>query len=124
MEMTTKHTPGPWYVFHSAHRGRFDDDGPGAFSIGDAPIARSANILCSRYEWPERAEEMKANARLIAAAPELLEALQWYESKAKQMVRAAIHQDIKLMLELMKEIAVEYGAQARAAIAKATGKQP
>ena len=67
--MQTQHTPGPWYVFHSAHRGRFDDDGPGAFSIGDAQTANSANILCSRYQWPERAEEMKANARLIAAAP-------------------------------------------------------
>ena len=55
---------------------------------------------------------------------ELLEALQWYEAKAVQMGRAAIDQDSKLLLELMKEIAVEYGAQARAAIAKATGKQP
>jgi len=71
--MTTKFTPGPWYVFHSAHRGRFDDDGPGAFSIGDAQTAHSANILCSRYQWPERAEEMKANANLIAAAPTMHE---------------------------------------------------
>ena len=52
---------------------------------------------------------------------ELLEALQWYEAKAVQMGRAAIDQDSKLLLELMKEIAVEYGAQARAAIAKAKG---
>ena len=37
---------------------------------------------------------------------------------------AAIDQDSKLLLELMKEIAVEYGAQARAAISKATGEQP
>ena len=68
--------------------------------------------------------EQNANARLIAAAPDLLEALQWYEAKAVQMGRAAIDQDSKLLLELMKEIAVEYGAQARAAIAKATGDQP
>ncbi len=61
--------------------------------------------------------------RLHAVNQELLEALQWYEAKAVQMGRAAIHQDSKLMLELMKEIAVEYGAQARAAIAKATGEQ-
>ena len=60
--------------------------------------------------------------RLHAVNQELLEALQWYEAKAVQMGRAAIHQDSKLMLELMKEIAVEYGAQARAAIAKATGE--
>ena len=105
--MQTQHTTGPWYVFHSAHRGRFDDDGPGAFSIGDAPTARSANILCSRYEWPERAEEMKANARLMAAAPDLLEAL----------------------IELADCGAEAWGEDrpcvkwARAAIAKATGEQ-
>ena len=74
--MTTKHTPGPWHLFHGAHCGLSIDDGPGAFSVGDAPTKESANILCSRYQWPERAEEMEANARLIAAAPDLLEALQ------------------------------------------------
>ena len=68
--------------------------------------------------------QQEANARLIAAAPDLLEALQWYEAKAVQMRRAAIHQDSKLMLALMKEIAVEHGAKARAAIARATGEQP
>lgn len=64
-------------------------------------------------------EELKAERALKA---ELLEALQWYEAKAVQMGRAAIHQDSKLMLALMKEIAVEYGAKARAAIALATGE--
>ena len=64
-------------------------------------------------------EELKAERALKA---ELLTALQWYEAKAVQMGRAAIDQDSKLLLELMKEIAVEYGAQARAAIAKATGE--
>ena len=69
-------------------------------------------------------QEGAANTVLLAAAPDLLEALQWYEAKAVQMGRAAIHQDSKLMLALMKEIAVEYGAKARAAIARATGEQP
>ena len=66
-------------------------------------------------------EELKAERAFKA---ELLKALQWYEAKAVQMGRAAIDQDSKLLLELMKEIAVEYGAQARAAIARATGEQP
>ena len=61
-------------------------------------------------------------ASLIDAVPDLLEALQWYESKAVQMGRAAIHQDSKLVLAIMKEIAVDYGAKARAAIARATGE--
>jgi hypothetical protein len=116
--MTTKFTPGPWYVGSGTYEGRniysvasvTDDEG---FTY--QPIVATAEddgIDC----WD-------ANARLIAAAPELLEALKWYESKAKQMGRAAIAQDSKLMLELMKEIAVEYGARARAAIARATGEQ-
>ena len=115
--MTTKHTPGPWYVGTGTYECRniysaaalTDDEG---FTY--QPLVANAEddgINC----WD-------ANARLIAAAPELLKALQWYEGKAVQMGRAAIHQDSKLMLALMKEIAVEYGAQARAAIAKATGE--
>lgn len=66
-------------------------------------------------------EQAIANARLIAAAPELLEALKWYENKAKEMGKAAIHSDSKRILELMQEIAVDYGKLAGAAIAKATG---
>lgn len=117
--MSDEYTKGPWYVGSGTHEGRniysvasvTDDEG---FTY--QPIVASAEddgIKC----WD-------ANARLIAAAPDLLKALQWYEAKAVQMGRAAINQDSKLMLALMKEIAVEYGAQARAAIVKATGEQP
>jgi hypothetical protein len=70
--MSTSFTPGPWFVFDGAHL----DNGPGAFCIGDAPESAMANILCSRHQWPEKEHEMRANARLIAAAPELLQALQ------------------------------------------------
>ena len=110
----SKHTPGPWVVV-----GR----------LTKYVEARLVGRLIQEVAacGPTMADEgygqqQEANARLIAAAPDLLEALQWYEAKAVQMGRAAIHQDSKLMLELMKEIAVEYGAQARAAIAKATGE--
>jgi hypothetical protein len=65
--MQTKHTPGPWHLLltHGA-----------AFEIGDHSDLNKANILCTRYEWEERAGEMLANGRLMAAAPDLLEALQ------------------------------------------------
>lgn len=104
--MTTKFTPGAWA-----------DRGTGC-------VGTTHQLIASVYPMEdERPEEHAANVRLIAAAPELLEALQWYEAKAVQMGRAAIDQDSKLLLELMKEIAVEYGAKARAAIARATGEQ-
>jgi hypothetical protein len=113
----TMHTPGPWklgqylgslrqFVIH--------------MDVGDK--GRGSDVAFTSTAFGN--DETIANARLIAAAPDLLEALQWYEAKAVQMGRAAIDQDSKLLLELMKEIAVEYGAQARAAIAKATGEQP
>ena len=105
--MQSSFTPGPWAIYVNA---------PSDVVI--RKMSKDGYELCAIA----RVSSGYANARLIAAAPELLEALQWYEAKAVQMGRAAIDQDSKLLLELMKEIAVEYGAQARAAIAKATGE--
>ena len=53
-----KHTPGPWIA-----------DGLTIFSDIDRPIA-------STKETPVSDEEAKANARLIAASPEMLKALE------------------------------------------------
>ena len=108
----TKHTEGPWSVAETRHNYDTVIRGPKGEPIALALIAGYTK------------QEGAANTALLAAAPDLLEALQWYEAKAVQMGRAAIDQDSKLLLELMKEIAVEYGARARAAIAKATGDQP
>lgn len=71
--MSTKHTPGPW---------RFEWDGSEAVIIG------RPTWPCVRHrvkgEWQiavtddlidEHPEESEANARLMAAAPELLESL-------------------------------------------------
>lgn len=61
--MNTKITPGPWHVGQKqAHRIVYDSKG---WAVCD----------CTVYHGQEDAEEMKANAALIAAAPELLEAL-------------------------------------------------
>ena len=98
--MTTKHTPGPWYVGSGTYECRniysvasvTDDEG---FTY--QPIVASVEddgIKC----WD-------ANARLIAAAPDLLEALQ-------EMVRTFAKNHAP---------AVDV---ARAAIARATGEQP
>ena len=117
----TKYTPGPWMLRTTPTSAGLCHivsaaDWRGAFIYGDGIRKGVDDAL-------PKAQELAANARLIAAAPDLLEALQWYEAKAVQMGRAAIDQDSKLLLELMKEIAVEYGARARAAIAKAIGEQ-
>ena len=66
----TSHTPGPWIVANGLQVWR---DGPSA--------ARSPRICTLRNaadpvdQLP--ADQMAANARLIAAAPDLYEALKW-----------------------------------------------
>lgn len=63
--MSAKHTPGPWRTseFFSGLRSLIK--GPHGMQIA----------LCQRYEeWT--VETVEANARLISAAPDLLEALQ------------------------------------------------
>ncbi len=61
--MSAQHTPGPWQVAHSDRTQVCD-------VLGCAPIAYIA-----RRNPKGRAEDY-ANTRLIAAAPDLLEALQ------------------------------------------------
>jgi len=57
--MNVKPTPTPWYA-------NLQDDG--FFDIQDSPNANVANVLCTRFEWPERKEEMHANAAFIVRA--------------------------------------------------------
>lgn len=74
-------TPGPWFA------GRLvladPDDEFGTISIGQQDISDRPNkdahfedTICEVWQNPNLAEDAEANARLIAAAPELLEALE------------------------------------------------
>lgn len=92
--METKHTPGPWCL---------DDDG---FVYGEG------FIVSDPHSSPDiDPDEREANARLIAAAPELLAALQWF--------CACMHDD---SVDDMGKFINEMESRARAAIAKATGQ--
>ena len=85
-----KHTPGPWEVSNLLR------------SYGSVYVRADRNFVRIYDEW--KSEEMQlANARLIASAPELLEALQ--------------------NLDANPELTSAW-LQASAAIAKATGEQP
>lgn len=92
--MSAKHTPGPWRLSF--------DEATGAFGIEDD---NRIAILCSRAPWGHRAQESIANGRLIAAAPELLDA-----------AKALIAQVDAILLPDDPQTAA-----LRAAIAKATG---
>ncbi len=102
--MNKQHTPGPWATRESATHVTVTN------ARGDAV-----------FHDDKRIPGVMADAHLIAAAPELLDALRWYEAQAKNMGKAAIHSDSKTILSIMHEVAVDYGKRARAAIAKAEG---
>ena len=91
--METKHTPGPW-AYHNT---------PTPFihvAAGGLPICQ---IYTSTAHGQSMGEQF-ANAHLIAAAPELLEALQFVMTASGEQLGTAFE-------------------QAQAAIAKATGEQ-
>ena len=87
----TKHTPGPWVEKYGTLYG----------SNGEKVVCSSNGLAFgSVNSWPDAA----ANARLIAAAPELLEALQ------------------AIISDMDSEFGTDYDYnKARAVIAKATG---
>lgn len=103
---TATHTPGPWKVYHPIST---------AESLGiDAASGESVVVWGERHEGII-GERREANARLIAAAPELLEALrfcipalEWSVANSPSAVRrSSARSDLEI---------------ARAAIAKATGE--
>lgn len=65
--MKTKHTPGPWYYRpeEPSVEAEHNNDTGFFLTVADCGESRTMSV-----------DEQKANARLIAAAPELLEALQ------------------------------------------------
>lgn len=67
--MNTKHTPGPWYSKEFGIRG---EDGPSQFRICQE-LPNPRKVIADTYGY---SEEDSANALLIKAAPDLLEALQ------------------------------------------------
>ena len=96
--MKTAHTPGPWI-----HRTRLDD---GA-NIG----CKDGYAICDMaYKYSSISkDELDADAKLIAAAPDLLAAL-------TSIVTSLADQDDEGLIEHAQQM-----IDARAAIAKATG---
>ncbi len=104
----TKHTQGPWRVeaknYPIADTGDYD----GCLQI------LSANAKRPIVEIWEDGDEPEANARLMAAAPELLEALEWCAETMAVFVEDGSAAPDSVMGKNL--------TTARAAIAKATGE--
>ena len=63
----TKHTPGPWRFY--------TDPQPNGCPIVGNGRGLMLAMLAHSVNYPDQRDEANANARLIASAPELLEAL-------------------------------------------------
>lgn len=111
--MSGKHTPGPWMMIQK-EEDRFDPAGGGHYTVLTEPE------ICSvvNGEWHEIAfldsasAEAVANARLIAAAPELLAEL---KRTRNRFFRACTHAGNSV------EVALAACESIDAAIAKAEG---
>jgi hypothetical protein len=103
----SKHTPGPW-IFEPAPHGAFD-------ICKDPNSMGRYMVIATRGPHDVRAAEMHANARLIAAAPDLLQAL----LNLVGTMCAADGSDMEADLDAIDAKV----AAAIAAIAKATGEQ-
>lgn len=79
------HTPGPWSADASPH---FWIGRDGSFSVGKK-AGGEATVLASRSPFPGRANEMRANAKLIADAPHLLREVERLRAENRSLRRAA-----------------------------------
>ena len=82
--MNTKHTPGPWHT--RVYHGEAVRDGVAVYGDG---------ITVVRDIWGRTLEQSAANAALIAAAPDMLAALEWVahtsdDCNSRDAARAAI----------------------------------
>lgn len=106
--MKTNHTPGPWHINGEYHIYAKTAQGALPVRVAQAVPLRNGN-----------SDERGANARLIAAAPELLEALK-YAAELVQTARQHFPKPIKNADRFKLENTC---ATINKAIAKADGKE-
>lgn len=122
MSKEAKHTPGPWDAeIDSDHDSACDIEitAKGAVVIS---VLGSDSFACFDEEsegWERFSQEQVANANLVAAAPDMLEALQ----EAESMLETAMRTDLVFDRKTQDEIIANHPGMVkiRAAITKAKG---
>lgn len=88
--MSTKHTPGPWIVCGSQNENQLTTGSIWIETIKGDNVASIHRVKAETLREEEK--EMCANARLMAASPELLEALKEAEAIIQSLcARSAIN---------------------------------
>jgi len=136
--VSTKHTPGPWYVIgEDDYRNHSIDDFMVCAQVGPDPgdadlFITNIGPQCQPVQ-SEYGEVNLANARLIAAAPDLLEALRalvesdglafYHDDDIEGTVRVCVHchEFSQTPAEIDHDASCIVG-KVRAAIAKAEGR--
>lgn len=123
MSAETKFTPGPWEVKQG--------DDPRDFIVAERSGNTVAEPNCELFnDWPELdpsvrhigVDEAKANAYLIAAAPNLYSALEKLIEKADSFTQDAVADRIRFQRDAAHVIRNAMAA-ARAALRRARGEQ-
>lgn len=105
-----KHTPGPWVILKE-YNDSVEVSASRPYRIDN--ISANTPLICYVYQHPKfNGFSPQANANLIAAAPELLEALRLMVALEEENLRSGDDIDVCFELE-----------SARTAIAKATGAE-
>ncbi|BCQ23118.1 hypothetical protein NK8_12430 [Caballeronia sp. NK8] len=106
--MRTKHTPGTWVL---------DSDPGGRLYVAQEYQGKPGGRICEVFQnCLVDPNTKRANGNILAAAPELLEQLR----NTADMLRSAC---IVITDAEARQMALETVAEARAAIAKATGEK-
>lgn len=109
MSEQATHTPGPWTTYREGERWGIEAPSDSIVVFGDSRDA------CGVYG--KDTEEMKANARLIAAAPDMLEALEAITNDCREIIEGREPLDMALVHAVCN-------GMANTAIAKARGVAP
>lgn len=119
-----KHTPGPWETPLDTWADYGDSETGHLYSVPVYEEGGERRIACAFHDGV--LTEVQADARLIAAAPELLEVLE----TSLDTMRAIIDQKAILNVshisdggDLLRKVLHAEIERARTAIAKATGKE-
>jgi len=94
-----KYTQGPWQIENDSIIGNIDG------GYGEDGSQVRFDVICSMWDgYFETLDNWKDNARLIAAAPELLEALEKVSTYQKEAMDGSLEKAKEMFYELVKEI--------------------